>query len=101
MMEAHNSLQALLEKASLPFAFASDVVASIASHHFEGVADLDRALGAHELGRVFPFWSSQVVEKDAFYGQVLSELMCIYCCTVEQMLYFFGVLILVLCLFCL
>ena len=63
-------LQALCDRALLPFAFASDVVAAIASRHFGGSGvDLQRGLSAETLGTVFPFWSRNVGETDAFYGQ--------------------------------
>ena len=66
--EVDDAVQALHERASLPYALAFDVVASIASHHFPGIVDLDRNLGSDALVKVFPFWDRG--EKDAFHGQV-------------------------------
>jgi uncharacterized protein len=62
-------LRALVDRASLPYALASDVVTAIAAHNFQGSVDMDKMLEVESLNVVFPFMADTREQKDSFYGQ--------------------------------
>jgi TPR repeat protein len=62
-------LRALVDRASLQYALACDVITAIAAHNFQGSEDMDKMLEVESLNVVFPFMADTLEQKDSFYGQ--------------------------------
>jgi TPR repeat protein len=67
---------ALVEKASLDFALAHDVITAIAKQSLLGSSDLDKPLQADSLRTMFPFMSDGRQHENSFQGQ--SQLEQLY-----------------------
>lgn len=69
-------LVALVEKASLDYALASDAITAISLHYLKEQSDLDKPLQGDAVKTVFPFMSDDQQQKDWFQGQ--SQLKQLY-----------------------